>query len=241
MKIIISENQLRTLLEQPESRFGPEQYMSSSERAAFHSGDANKAGAALVSGSKKQMDFIHSIDPHTAMMIVGIGSAFIPVVGPFIAAGIGLADAALYYKEGDTKSAGMSALFSIIPGVGPIVSKIPGIAKLGVKGMSALATKLAKGTKITDPLEISVVNAIGKNKEFVQGAVNNHVKALSQQAAAKTTSSSIKSSLLGIAKTGLTYGSVGVAYDVGYDGVMRKIEQNNIDKLNQKLGINNKQ
>jgi hypothetical protein len=56
MKIIISENQLRTLLEQPESRFGPEQYMSSSERAAFHSGDANKAGAALVSGSKKQMD-----------------------------------------------------------------------------------------------------------------------------------------------------------------------------------------
>jgi hypothetical protein len=48
MKIIISENQLRTLLEQPESRFGPEQYMSSSERAAFHSGDANKAGAALA-------------------------------------------------------------------------------------------------------------------------------------------------------------------------------------------------
>ena len=241
MKIIISENQLRTLLEQPESRFGPEQYMSSSERAAFHSGDANKAGAALVSGSKKQMDFIHSIDPHTTMMIVGIGSAFIPVVGPFIAAGIGLADAALYYKEGDTKSAGMSALFSIIPGVGPVVSKIPGIKQLGVKGMSALASKISKGVKITDPLEVSVVNAIGQNKDFVKSAVNGHVKALSQQAAAKATSSSVKSSLLGLAKTGLTYGSAALAYDYGYDGVMRKIEQNNIDKLNQKLGINKKQ
>jgi hypothetical protein len=241
MKIIISENQLKKLLEQPESRFGPEQYMSPSERAAFHSGDANKAGAALMSGSKKQMDLIHSIDPHTAMMVIGIGSAFIPVVGPFIAAGIGLADAAIYYKEGDTKSAGMSALFSIIPGVGPIVSKIPGVKQLGVKGMSALASKLSKGIKITDPLEIGVVNAIGKNKELVQGAVNGHVKALSQQAAAKTTNSSLKSSLLGIAKTGLTYGSVGLAYDYGYDGIMKKIEQNNIDKLNQKSGINKKQ
>ena len=85
-----------------------------------------------------------------------------------------------------------------------------------------LAGKLAKGVKITDPLEVSVVNAIGKNKEFVQGAVNNHVKALSQQAAAKTTSSSVKSSLLGIAKTGLTYGSVGVGYEYGYDAIMKK-------------------
>lgn len=236
MKIIISENQLKSLLEQSDyamDRRGNALLYSTGIRSKEDYESVNK----IINTSSPSIN----VDPHTAAMILGIGAAFIPVVGPFIAAGIGLADAALYYKEGDTKSAGMSALFSIIPGVGPVVSKIPGIAKLGVKGMSALASKISKGVKITDPLEVSVVNAIGQNKDFVKSAVNNHVKALSQQAAAKTTSSSVKSSLLGLAKTGLTYGSASLAYDVGYDGVMRKIEQNNIDKLNQKLGINNKQ
>ncbi len=236
MKIIISENQLKSLLEQSDYA------MDRRGNALLNAtGIRSDKDYETVNKTINTASSLMKVDPHTAAMIFGIASAFIPVVGPFIAAGIGLADAALYYKEGDTKSAGMSALFSIIPGVGPIVSKIPGIKQLGVKGMSLLASKISKGVKITDPLEISVVNAIGKNKEFVQGAVNNHVKALSQQAAAKTTSSSVKSSLLGIAKTGLTYGSASLAYDVGYDGVMRKIEQNNIDKLNQKLGINNKQ
>jgi hypothetical protein len=217
MKIIISENQLKSLLEQSDYA------MDRRGNALLNAtGIRSDKDYETVNKTINTASSLMKVDPHTAAMIFGIASAFIPVVGPFIAAGIGLADAALYYKEGDTKSAGMSALFSIIPGVGPIVSKIPGIKQLGVKGMSLLASKISKGVKITDPLEISVVNAIGKNKEFVQGAVNNHVKALSQQAAAKTTSSSVKSSLLGIAKTGLTYGSVGVGYEYGYDAIMKK-------------------
>ncbi len=217
MKIIISENQLKSLLEQSDYA------MDRRGNALLNAtGIRSDKDYETVNKTINTASSLMKVDPHTAAMIFGIASAFIPVVGPFIAAGIGLADAALYYKEGDTKSAGMSALFSIIPGVGPIVSKIPGIKQLGVKGMSLLASKISKGVKITDPLEISVVNAIGKNKEFVQGAVNNHVKALSQQAAAKTTSSSIKSSLLGIAKTGLTYGSVGVGYEYGYDAIIKK-------------------
>ncbi len=217
MKIIISENQLKSLLEQSDYA------MDRRGNALLNAtGIRSDKDYETVNKTINTASSLMKVDPHTAAMIFGIASAFIPVVGPFIAAGIGLADAALYYKEGDTKSAGMSALFSIIPGVGPIVSKIPGIKQLGVKGMSLLASKISKGVKITDPLEISVVNAIGKNKEFVQGAVNNHVKALSQQAAAKTTSSTIKSSLLGIAKTGLTYGSVGVGYEYGYDAIIKK-------------------
>lgn len=230
MKIIISENQLKSLLEQSDyamDRRGNALLNATGIRSDKDYETVNKSINAASNSMK--------VEPHTAIMILGIGAAFIPVVGPFLAAGIGLADAALYYKEGDTKSAGMSALFSIIPVVGPIANKIPGIKQLGAKGMSALASKISKGVKITDPVEISVVNAIGKDKEFVQGAVNNYVKSLSQQAAAKTTNSSVKSSLLGIAKTGLVYGSAGVAYDYGYDGVMKKIEQDNINTLKQKL------
>jgi hypothetical protein len=177
------------------------------------------------------------LSPHTIATIAAIGSAFIPVVGPFIAAGIGLADAAMYYKEGDTKTAGMVGLFAILPGVGAVAPKIPGIVKLGVKGMSSLAVKLSKGTKITDSIEIAVVNAINQNKQFIQNSVSNHVKVLSQQAATKTTSNQIKTSLLGLAKTGLTYGATGVAYNTGFDYMSKKEEQQNINKLNQMLGV----
>jgi len=62
MKYIITDRQLRVLTEQPESRFGPEEHMSHSERQDFHSGNPERAGAALMSGSKKQMDYIHSLD-----------------------------------------------------------------------------------------------------------------------------------------------------------------------------------
>ena len=44
---------------------------------------------------------------HTVNTVLQIGSAFIPVIGPFISAGIGLADAKKYYDEGDTKTAGL--------------------------------------------------------------------------------------------------------------------------------------
>ena len=185
---------------------------------------------------KKSVE-LTGLSPHTIAAIAAIGTAFIPVVGPFIAAGIGLADAAMYYKEGDTKTAGMVGLFAILPGVGAIAPKIPGILKLGVKGMSSLAVKLSKGTKITDPIEVAVVNAINQNKQFIQSSVSNHVKVLSQQTATKTTNNQIKTSLLGLAKTGLTYGATGVAYNTGFDYMSKKEEQQNINKLNQMLGV----
>ena len=42
-------------------------------------------------------------DPHTALQITAFAVAFIPVVGPWISAALGIADAALYYKEKNTK------------------------------------------------------------------------------------------------------------------------------------------
>ncbi len=219
MKILISEDQYSRLLEQP-AGLGP-----------VGGYDYQKPEAI-----KKAVE-LTGLSPHTIAAIAAIGTAFIPVVGPFIAAGIGLADAAMYYKEGDTKTAGMVGLFSILPGVGPVVSKIPGIVKLGAKGMAGLAVKLSKGTKITDPLETAVINAINQNKELVKNSISNHVKALSQQAATKTTSAQIKTSLLGLAKTGITYGATGVAYNAGYDYITKREEEQNIDKLNQMLGV----
>ena len=175
MKYIITERQYKVLTEQPESRFGPEQFMTASERKAFSSGDPEKAGEALMSGSKKQMDYVHSVDPHTLMTVMAIGSAFIPLVGPFISAGIGLADASLYYKEGDKTSAGITAAFSMIP----FISQIPGVKQLGSKGMALLGSKIAKGIKTFSPAEVNVLNAIQKNESVIKQGLTEASKKIS--------------------------------------------------------------
>jgi hypothetical protein len=64
-----------------------------------------------------------------------------------LATGVGLADAALYAKEDDYSTAGLVAAFSLLPGIGAIAKKIPGVKELGKKGMKNLAAKIKSGSK----------------------------------------------------------------------------------------------
>ena len=121
---------------------------------------------AAMDAQAKAISNLPSEYKRTLLTIFGIGTAFIPVVGPFISAGIGLADAGMYYQEGDKKTAGVVAVFSMLPFVGSIVSKIPGVKELGTKGMALLASKLSKGQKLTQ-LESEIVNSINKFKQFI--------------------------------------------------------------------------
>jgi ribosomal protein S11 len=188
------------------------------------------------------------IDRHILMMVLSFGTAFIPVVGPFISAGIQLADAAMYYKEGDTKSAGMSAMFAVIPILGSVVSKIPGIKQLGTKGMQILASKLSKGGKNLTPIEKEVVEGISKNQELVKKELNNYVKSVSNNTASKATNPSVKETLKKIGIGGLkfaantsAYAAVGTSYNKIYDkynpnvGIdLTKIDIKNINPNNLK-------
>lgn len=140
---------------------------------------------------------------HDVATVLSIATVFIPVVGPFISAGIGLADAALYYKEGDAKTAGLVGAFSLLPAVGSVVSKIPGIKQLGVKGMASLASRLSKGVQITNPVEIAVVNGINLNKNLVQSGLNSQVRTLAQQGVSRTTNAATKAELANLAKNGV--------------------------------------
>lgn len=234
MKYIISERQYNLLIEQSDSRmpFQPETF-------GFKQGKPE----TVKPSADKQKEFFKSIDPHTVLMIVGIASAFIPLVGPFAAAGIGLVDAALYAKQGDPKMAGMMAMFSLLPGAGAIINRIPVIRQLGVKGMSALAQKLSKGQKITDPIELQVINGIKENVDLIKSSLDTHVKTLAQEAATKPLSSQIKTSLTNLAKQGLKYTGAGVGYSVGYDTATnylgKKKEEENLKKLQDMLGSKN--
>ena len=126
--------------------------------------------------SSNMLDKISNVDPHTLMTITQIGTAFIPVVGVFISASIGLADAGMYYNESDKTSAGITAAFSMLP----FVSKIPGVKKLGSKGMALLASKLGKKVKNLTEIEIGVLNAVAKEGDMVKSQLNKVSSKLSR-------------------------------------------------------------
>ena len=95
-------------------------------------------------------------DTHTMNTVLQIASAFIPYVGPFVSAGIGAADAGLYWNEGDKTSAVITGVFSFLP----FLTFVPGAKELGSKGMSLLADKLLKGGANLTKAEAEIVNAV---------------------------------------------------------------------------------
>jgi hypothetical protein len=220
MKYIVSEHQYKLLIEQLDSRmpFQPEQF-------GLKQGKPETVRPAV----EKQKEFFKSIDPHTAALILGIATAFIPVVGPFISAGIGLYDAKTYYDEGDTKTAGMVAMFSLLPGVGSLISKIPGIKQLGAKGMAALAPKITKGGSQLTKLESEVVQGISENSALIQQELNTYVKNLAAQGAktatnpttAQTLATFAKQGVKGLTRAATPYVAAGVTYSKGYDELQK--------------------
>lgn len=160
MKYFITERQLKIIVEQNDWW----------NRPRYEKRELEK--------STKLLNKMSNLDPHTVATILQIGTAFIPVAGPFISAAIGLADAALYYSENDKKSAGITAALSVLPFVGSVVSKIPGVKQLGAKGMAALASKLGKGGSNLTKAEVEVANAIKANEILIKNELSSAGKAL---------------------------------------------------------------
>lgn len=167
MKILITESQYNLLIEQSDAVMDRRGNSSLYGAGIRNKQDYEKVDKVITQSLKSDAD------PHTVAMILGIGTAFIPVVGPFIAAGIGLADASLYYKEGDKTTAGIVGALSMIPFIGPIVNKIPGAKELGVKGMTLLASKMSSGGKGLTKVELEVVNQIKNNSDLIKNNLKN--------------------------------------------------------------------
>jgi hypothetical protein len=105
---------------------------------------------------------------HNMNTILQIVTPLIPYVGPFISAGIGGADARLYWEEGDKTTAAVVAAFSLLPGI----SLIPGAKELGKKGMTKLFSKFIKGEKTFTPLENQVAKELGKESQLIKSEVD---------------------------------------------------------------------
>ena len=153
--------------------------------------------AAIAKITKEGLD-------HGVATAFQIASAFIPVLGPFISAGIGLLDAAQYHKEGKKTEAGIVALFSILPGLGKVVQKIPGITQLGEKGMVALGNKLITKQAL-NKVEQRIVNSIGTIQPLIKSEASQQIKSLASNAMNKVTNVSNKKLFHVFAEKGLEH------------------------------------
>ena len=90
-------------------------------------------------------------------------SAFIPVAGPFIAAGIGIADAAIAYNQGNKEEAAIGFILSAVP----LAAEIPGLKNVGQAVMKQIGGKILNKLPLT-AYESEVVSYIGQNKAAVE-------------------------------------------------------------------------
>jgi hypothetical protein len=212
MKYVITESQLKFLVEQPDSRFGLERF-----------GYDPKKPQTLDKAMEKQEEFMSSLDPHTIMLIGSLASLAIPVVGPLISSGLMLADAGIYLKQGDTKTAGLVGLFSMIP-LGGLATKL-GLTNWSAKALAKIGEKISKGVKLSSA-EAQVADKVVKNKQLIQNKIAELSKSkLGQSKVVKGTTQLAKP----IAKT--------TAVDATYNKVYNAAQSNTPKAKAEKEGL----
>jgi len=231
MKILIKESQYRFLVEQQTPQGGnqfrvTDNDFKKAERDRLYNSTQKFVDSTAVTfkgadGKQKstatsiKVDKIVPADTSTYLTILQIGTAFIPVVGPFISAGIGLYAAADLYNKGQKTEAGIQAFFSILPGLGKVVQKIPGLAQLGEKGLAALGAKVAAKQGLTK-IEQGIVKSLAKNAELVKQEASQTIKTmatnnLSNGLTKLSNNPTAKKVLNSAATTGIQYGTTKVA------------------------------
>jgi len=145
----------------------------------------NEFNGQIVINSKNLTSL--EITTHDLLGILAIGTMFIPYVGPFLSVGIGMADAGLYYKEGDYGMAALAGGLTLafdVPGIASVLGKILGstskqIAKGSIKN-------IVKGMKAGDlgkltAKEYEVVKAFEKNSDLWGKEIDKLAKSKSKQ------------------------------------------------------------
>lgn len=234
MKILISEEQYLLIKEQRSDYAIDRQSNAIMTGIGLRSKEDYQTVDKFITKAQNQIG--DQLDTHTKMTILQIATAFIPLVGPFISAGIGLADAAMYYNEGDKKTAGLVGIFAIIPGIGGLASKM-GLGKVSSKVLANIGKKIGKGVKLTNG-EVQITNKITQNRKLLIDEIIKLRQAGKSPSLAKQGVKSqlkkqaIKKSVVNIAKPLVGYGAVNLGYSHLYDKLYPQIDINNFNKIN---------
>ena len=183
MDILITENQLKKLIsEQPDSRFGPERFMSHSDFTAFAKGDyKNMSDGAWDAANKAQSEFIHGEGGKFQFQTI---ISQIPIIGPYLGAASLIYDFQSDYRNAKTPEQKTSVVLGYIAGIGIGIGLhfvCTSVAKLGVEGMTALSSKLKLGQALTGA-EMAAVEEIASKAPQVTKLIVEAPKKLSPYA-----------------------------------------------------------
>lgn len=195
--------------------------------------------ANLTAG--EQMNAWWKEDGHTILSTLQIVTAFIPIVGWAVSAGIGLVNAEMYAAEGDPKTAAITRIFAVIPGLG-FAGKL-GLSKVAPKLMANLGKKVALNqTKNLTKQEQWILSLLGKNQKALKTELDNYFRTGIMKSAKQLTKDKLAAGAKTLAFTG-TKGIAGLAsymtiaklYSNWYDSNQEQITQAELDKLNNQL------
>lgn len=136
--------------------------------------------------SKQAQDFWNEYY-HEILLVIEILVSFIGPWGWLISMGVGLLNSTIYATEGEYYQAGVSAIFSIMPGVFKLAGKAPQLVelmgKLGAKGMTKLAAKLSSKSPKFLPIEKQILKGLVGAKGLIKSAFNEAAKIQAKRAA----------------------------------------------------------
>ena len=234
MRIMITESQHKFLIEQNDADF--------LSRTNDLDATFKKTG-----GPKKLQNIVNWVEehPHEVNTIGQLATYFIPYVGPAISSGIGLYDAKLYYDEGDKKTAGLVAVFSFIPAVGGLATKL-GLTKWTAKALGEIGKKLSLGQKLL-PAEAKVASRVAQYKNLISA----EMKKIGETATTKQGSQAVRKQLTKVTpkkvvqKVGgsmAPYVGAQIGYNTIYDKFNPQKPMMNFDEIDvNKISAANKQ
>jgi len=150
--------------------------INESPKSAFVNRSAPGMSKGQQSVSAKDIEFkrgLTSEQIHNILAVLELGTAFIPIAGPVISAGIGAIDASLYYAEGDKDMGVFMLLVTLLPEL-KIASNITKSAKL-MKGQKMVEKKILSGKPLKN-LTTFEVEFIESLKTLNPSKLNSEIK-----------------------------------------------------------------
>jgi hypothetical protein len=138
------------------------------------SGFQNRMGQTIsqsVNKTQTSKNWSNKDNQQLVLNVVALASAFIPVVGPAISAGISLAGAYGQYRQGNNKAAAIELFFAVLPFIG----KIPGMAKVSRAMAGSIKVKLVRGGTMTLQ-EFNTVKQIIAYDTYISSKVGQYLE-----------------------------------------------------------------
>jgi hypothetical protein len=138
--------------------------------SGYHMVDA-KTISQSVNKTQTSKNWSDKENQQLALNALALASAFIPVVGPAISAGISLAGAYGQYRQGNNKAAAIELFFAVLPFIG----KIPGMAKVSKTMAGSIKVKLVRGGKLS-LVEFNTIKQIIAYDTYISSKVGQYLE-----------------------------------------------------------------